>query len=39
VSPGEIGHVRLRAPVKPVTLAEIAAMPTSPEAERAVLRG
>jgi NADPH-dependent 2,4-dienoyl-CoA reductase/sulfur reductase-like enzyme len=39
VSPGAIGHVRLRAPVKPVTLAEIAAMPTSPEAERAVLRG
>jgi NADPH-dependent 2,4-dienoyl-CoA reductase/sulfur reductase-like enzyme len=39
VSPARIGHVRLRAPVKPVTLAEIAAMPTSPEAERAVLRG
>ena len=39
VSPAEIGYLRLRAPVKPVTLAEIAAMPTTPEAERSVLRG
>lgn len=38
VSPAEIGHVRLRPPVKPVTLAELATMPATPEAARAVLR-
>lgn len=38
VSPRQIGYFRLRAPVKPVTLAEIAAMPASPEAQRSVLR-
>jgi hypothetical protein len=38
VSPREIGYFRLRPPVKPVTLAEIAAMPASPEARRSVLR-
>ncbi len=38
-TPGEIGHYRLRPPVKPVTLAEIAAMPRDEAAIRAVLRG
>ena len=39
ISPGEAGYFRLRWPVKPITLAELAAMPSSPEAERAVARG
>lgn len=38
ISPGEAGHFRIRWPVKPITLAEIAALPSSPEAERAVVR-
>jgi NAD(P)H-nitrite reductase large subunit len=38
-TPGEIGHYRLRPPVKPVTLAEIAAMPKTEAATRAVVRG
>ena len=38
LSPAEIGYYRLRPPVKPVTLAEIAALPQTPEAEKAVVR-
>ena len=37
-SPEEAGHFRLRWPVKPITLAELAALPISAEAERAVAR-
>lgn len=36
VSPAEIGTYRLRAPVKPVKLAELAAMPQTPDAVFAV---
>lgn len=36
VSPAEIGTYRLRAPVKPVRLAELAAMPQTPDAVFAV---
>jgi thioredoxin reductase/bacterioferritin-associated ferredoxin len=39
VAPAEIGYYRLRPPVKPITLAELAAMPKSEAARRAVLRG
>jgi len=38
-SPEAAGYFRLRWPVKPITLAELAAAPSSPEAERAVVRG
>ena len=38
ISPGEAGYFRLRWPVKPITLAELAALPISAEAERAVAR-
>ena len=38
VSPGEVGHYRLRTPVKPVTVAEMAAMPKGKHAEKAVVR-
>jgi NADPH-dependent 2,4-dienoyl-CoA reductase/sulfur reductase-like enzyme len=38
LSPAEIGYYRLRPPVKPVTLAEIAALPQTPAAEQAVVR-
>jgi bacterioferritin-associated ferredoxin len=38
VTPAEVGYYRLRFPAKPVTLGELAAMPTSPEAQRAVVR-
>ncbi len=34
--PAEVGHYRLRWPVKPLTLAEMAALPASAEARRAV---
>jgi len=36
--PGAIGHYRLRPPVKPLTLAELATMPDSQAARDAVLR-
>jgi NADPH-dependent 2,4-dienoyl-CoA reductase/sulfur reductase-like enzyme len=36
--PGEIGHQKLRIPVKPITLAEIASLPRSPKAINAVMR-
>lgn len=39
VTPEEIGAPRLRAPVKPITLAELAALPKSDEDTRAVVRG
>jgi NADPH-dependent 2,4-dienoyl-CoA reductase/sulfur reductase-like enzyme len=38
-SPQEIGYYRLRAPVKPITLAELAAVPKSEDDVRAVVRG
>ncbi|MGL4813422.1 MAG: FAD-dependent oxidoreductase [Beijerinckiaceae bacterium] len=38
-SPQEIGYYRLRAPVKPVSLAEIASIPQDDEAVSAVVRG
>ncbi|HET7098040.1 MAG TPA: NAD(P)/FAD-dependent oxidoreductase [Casimicrobiaceae bacterium] len=38
VSPAEVGYFRLRWPVKPIALRELAALPTSVEAERAVAR-
>jgi hypothetical protein len=38
ISPDQAGYFRLRWPVKPITLAELAAMPSSPEAELAVAR-
>ncbi|MGE0718945.1 MAG: NAD(P)/FAD-dependent oxidoreductase [Alphaproteobacteria bacterium] len=37
-TPAEIGYYRLRAPVKPITLAELANLPASPEAVAAVVR-
>ncbi|MBV9861359.1 MAG: FAD-dependent oxidoreductase [Alphaproteobacteria bacterium] len=39
VSPAEIGYMRLRSPVKPITLAELAAMPSSEADRHAVVRG
>ncbi len=36
--PADVGHYRTRFPAKPVTLAEVAAGPTSPAALRAVVR-
>jgi bacterioferritin-associated ferredoxin len=38
-TPEEVGHYRLRPPVKPITLAELAAMPKDEAATRAVVRG
>jgi thioredoxin reductase/bacterioferritin-associated ferredoxin len=38
-SPQEIGYYRLRAPVKPITLAELAAVPTTEADVKAVVRG
>jgi thioredoxin reductase len=37
-TPAEIGHYRLRAPVKPITLAELAALPKDDTAIKAVTR-
>jgi NADPH-dependent 2,4-dienoyl-CoA reductase/sulfur reductase-like enzyme len=39
VAPAEIGYYRLRPPVKPITLAELAAMPKSDADLKAVIRG
>lgn len=36
ISPQDIGHLRIRPPVKPIRLAEIAAMPCTPESVFAV---
>lgn len=38
VSPAEVGYYRLRPPVKPITLAELAALPKDEAAIKAVLR-
>jgi len=38
VSPQEIGYYRLRPPIKPITLGEIAGLPTNDAAIRAVAR-
>lgn len=38
-TPQEIGYYRLRAPVKPITLSELASLPKTEEATRAVVRG
>jgi thioredoxin reductase/bacterioferritin-associated ferredoxin len=38
-SPQEIGYYRLRAPVKPITLAELAALPKTEADVKAVVRG
>lgn len=37
-APADVGYFRLRAPVKPIALAELAAFPSTPEAEAAVAR-
>ncbi len=34
--PAEVGHARLRWPVKPLALSELASLPVTPEARRAV---
>jgi hypothetical protein len=39
VSPGAIDYYRLRPPVKPITLAELASLPQTEAAAKAVLRG
>lgn len=39
VPAGEIGYYRLRPPVKPITLAELASLPQTEAAAKAVLRG
>ena len=39
VSPADVGYYRLRPPVKPITLAEIASLDKSPAAVKAVVRG
>jgi len=38
-TPQEIGYFRLRAPVKPITLAELASVPTTEADVKAVVRG
>jgi thioredoxin reductase len=38
VAPSDVGHFRSRFPVKPVPLAEIAGLPSTPRAEAAVVR-
>lgn len=37
--PAEVGYYRLRPPVKPITLAELASLPRTEAEERAVARG
>ena len=37
-APSDVGYFRLRAPVKPIALAELAAFPSTPEAQAAVAR-
>ena len=37
-SPADVGHYRARFPAKPITLRELASMPATAEAERAVVR-
>ena len=38
VAPGEVGYYRIRPPVKPITVAELAALPKSEAAVKAVVR-
>lgn len=38
-TPQEIGYYRLRAPVKPIMLSELASLPKTEEATKAVVRG
>ena len=38
VSPQEVGYYRLRPPVKPITVAELAALPKTDAAVKAVVR-
>ena len=38
-TPEEIGYYRLRAPVKPIMLSELAALPKTEAATQAVVRG
>ncbi|MDH2341432.1 (2Fe-2S)-binding protein [Bradyrhizobium sp. SSUT77] len=38
VSPAQIGHYRLRTPIKPVTVAEMASLPFGEHADKAVVR-
>lgn len=38
VSPAEVGYYRIRPPVKPITVAELAALPKSEAAVKAVVR-
>lgn len=38
VSPEEVGHYRLRTPIKPVTVAEMASLPFGEHADKAVVR-
>jgi len=38
-TPQEIGYYRLRAPVKPITLAELASVPSTEDDVKAVVRG
>ena len=39
VSPQEVGYYRLRPPIKPVTVAELAALPQTDASVKAVVRG
>ena len=39
VPPAEVGYYQLRPPVKPITLAELAALPKDEAALRSVARG
>jgi hypothetical protein len=38
IDAAEAGYFRLRFPVKPVTLGEVASLPVTPDALRAVVR-
>jgi NADPH-dependent 2,4-dienoyl-CoA reductase/sulfur reductase-like enzyme len=39
VAPADVGHLRVRSPVKPISLAELADMPFEEPAMKAVVRG
>lgn len=39
VPPADVGYYRLRPPIKPITLEELASLPTTDGAEKAVVRG
>ena len=38
VSPQEVGYYRIRPPVKPITVGELAALPKTEDAVKAVVR-